>query len=119
MYHRCSKSWSPSLLMVYLGKDGCSCRTGLTCYLTCTKQLTGTKRKARFEEYWNYKRIGSVYATKANRNSIRDSMLKHFEVFESQLRDLLDYQHNLYGVPVDIEGEVDKYKNMPKFCLRG
>jgi adenylosuccinate synthase len=56
------------------------------------------------------KGIGPAYATKANRNSIRVGMLKHFDVFETQLRELLDYQHHLYGVDVDIEGEVDKYK---------
>jgi adenylosuccinate synthase len=56
------------------------------------------------------KGIGPCYATKASRTGIRAGMLKHFDVFEGQLRDLLQSQRDQYGLNVDVEGEVDRYR---------
>ena len=57
------------------------------------------------------KGIGPCYTSKATRNGIRVGMLKHWDVFEKQLRELHSFQESQYpGLVVDVEEEVDRYK---------
>lgn len=56
------------------------------------------------------KGIGPAYAAKASRNGIRVGMLKHFDVFQKQLSDVIDYQNNLHGLNVDAAAEIDRYR---------
>ena len=57
------------------------------------------------------KGIGPAYTSKAIRNGIRVGMLKHWDEFERQLRELYAFQESQYpGIELDVEAEVDRYK---------
>ena len=57
------------------------------------------------------KGIGPASTSKAIRNGIRVGMLKHWDEFERQLRELYAFQESQYpGIELDVEAEVDRYK---------